>query len=840
MTSGARPPIQRLREHHLGAVSGRAFVLKCAQAGLLGGGLALALQSAGPTPAQAQAASQPTGLPAGQGAGQGAGQAPARAARMSFNIPAQDLNGAVLALAQKAGVRVFFDTARFGGRRSGAVQGTYSVSEALDLMLRGSGLTYRFTAENRVTIVDPSTQPTSSGAGVIELDTIDVEAQGNGTVGYVASTSIAGTKTDTPLVSTPQSVSVITRQELDDRNVQTLTEAVAYTPGVRSQQSGYDPRYDTFTVRGFDMTYNGIYRDGLRLPGANMSIFKVEPYGVQSVTVLRGPSSALYGLGSPGGIVDITSKRPTEKAFGEVEVQGGNYDWWQGQFDIGGPADKDGTLLYRLTGLYRDAGAPNVVNGGTNDMTFIAPAFTWKPSDSTRITFLGEYQKSTTPASMPFYSWTGTSTDVFSKNFGDYNALDQEQWRVGYLAEHDIDSIFTVRQNLRYGAADTSVRYTGLNGVDAATNTASRYSAMVQDDLQSFVVDNQLQANFNTGPVSHTVLVGLDYSYLGLNGGIGYGTASDVNLTTLQPLGPVFDPALDASRYDQNQNQLGLYLQDQAKVGNWILTLAGRQDWVTSRNANLLTGTSQSADDSKFTYRAGITYLFDNGFAPYASYATSFSPNVGVDVNGNAFVPTTARQVEAGLKYVPKGFDGYFAVSLFQINQDNGLVTDDTNPLYQVQTGEVRARGIELEAVANFGSGFRGRGAYTYLDMVNVAGDPATVGLVPSGTPEHTFAVWLDYQFQPGTALAGLGIGGGVRYVGSTWGNALNTFQNSAYTLVDAKLSYDFSYMDPKLKGWNFQINAQNLLDADYVTCDAGYCYMGAPRTVIAGLKYRW
>lgn len=821
MTDRASHRTQCLRQHHLGAVAGRALVLKCAQAGLLGIGLAAA--GIGAASAQAQPAS------------------PASAsARMSFNIPAQDLNGAILSLAQKAGIRVFFDTARFGGRRSGAVQGTYSVPEALDLMLRGSGLTYRFTAANRVTIVDPNAPAAGGAAAGIELDTIDVQAQGNGTVGYVASTSIVGTKTDTPLVETPQSISVITRQELDDRNVQTLTEAIAYTPGVRTQQSGYDPRYDTFTIRGFDMTYNGIYRDGLRLPGANMSVFKVEPYGVQSVTVLRGPSSALYGLGSPGGVVDITSKRPTEQAFGEVELQGGTYDWWQGQFDIGGPVDKDGTLLYRLTGVLRDAGSPNVTNGGTNDMTFIAPAVTWKPNDATRITFLGEYQKSTTPASLPFYGWTGASSDVFSKNFGDYNALDQEQWRIGYLAEHDIDSVFTVRQNLRYGAADTSVRYTGVSAIDAATNTASRYSAMVQDDLQSFVIDNQLQADFNTGPVSHTVLVGLDYSYLGLNGGIGYGLASDVNLNTLQPLGPVYDPELNAARYDQSQNQLGLYIQDQAQFANWILTLSGRQDWATTQNDDLLAGDSQTIDDSEFTYRAGLTYLFDNGIAPYVSYATSFAPNVGVDIDGNAFAPTTARQMEGGVKYVPKGFDGYFAAAVFQINQENGLVTDDANPLYQVQTGEVRARGVELEAVANFGAGFRARGAYTYLDMVNVAGAADTLGLVPSGTPEHTFAVWVDYQFQPGTAFAGLGVGAGVRYVGSTWGDSLNTFQNDAYTLVDAKLSYDFGYLNTQLKGWHFQVNAQNLLDEDYITCDAGYCYMGMPRTVIAGLKYRW
>ncbi|WAC25732.1 TonB-dependent siderophore receptor [Ancylobacter sp. SL191] len=817
MTNPARHRTQRLRQHHLGGVAGRALLLGLVASGVLTVGMS------GGASAQGQTATAP---------------APAR---LAFDIPAQDLNGAILSFAQKAGVRVFFDTQRLGGRRSSAVQGSFSTNEALDRLLKGTGLTYRFTAPNRVTIVDPTANTAANGTTVgVELDTIDVQADGNGTVGYVATASTAGTKTDTPLIETPQSVTVVTRQELDDRNVQTLTEAVAYTPGVRTQQSGYDPRFDSFSVRGFDVTYNGIYRDGLRLPGANMSIFKVEPYGVDSITVLRGPSSALYGLGSPGGLVDITSKRPTEEAFGEVEVQGGNYDWWQGQFDIGGPIDKNGEWLYRLTGVLRDAGSPNVYGGGTNDMTFIAPALTWKPSDDTRITFLGEYQKSETPSSMPYYGWTGTSGEQFSKNFGDYNSLNQEQWRIGYLAEHDIDNVFTVRQNLRYGSTNTGVRYTGQTGLDTTTNVASRYSAYVQDYLDSFVVDNQLEANFATGAVGHKLLIGVDYSYLALSGGIGYGVASDYDLNTNQPLGPIEDPELTASSYRQRQNQVGVYVQEQAEFDRFILTLSGRQDWVDTDALDLINDTEQNIDDSEFTYRAGLTYVFDNGIAPYVSYSTSFAPNLGVDINGDAFSPTTAKQIEGGVKYQPVGFDGFFAASVFQINQNNGLVTDDENPLYQVQTGEVRARGFELEAVANLGAGLKVRGAYTYLDMENVSGTAETIGLTPSGQPENSFSFWADYQFQPGTKLVGLGVGAGVRYVGATWGDSLNTFENDAYTLVDAKLSYDFSYLDPKLKGWSFQVNAQNLLDEEYTTCDVGYCYLGAPRTVIAGLKYRW
>ncbi|WP_428028785.1 TonB-dependent siderophore receptor [Ancylobacter sp.] len=801
---------RHLRRTYLGSAAANALVL-----GALVAGLGVT------TPARAQAV---------------ANVAPAQ---LVFDIPAQDLNGAILAFAQKAGVRVFFDTSKFGGRRSASVSGAMSAPQALEALLRGTGLSYRFTAPNRVTIVDPSASLAAGGSTEgIELDAIAVQGDG-GTVGYVATQSTVGTKTDTPLIETPQSISVVTRDELDDRNVQTLTQAVGYTPGVRTGQSGFDPRYDAFTIRGFDATYNGIYRDGLRWPGANMSVFKIEPYGVESVTVLRGPSSALYGLGSPGGLVDVTSKRPTEQAFGEVEVQGGNYDWWQGQFDVGGPIDPDGHFLYRLTGLLRDAGSPNTLGGGVNDMTFIAPALTWKPNDQTRITFLGEYQESETPAALPYYQWQGAG-GTFSRAPGDYNSQPQEQYRIGYLAEHDLNDVFTLRQNLRYGHADTTVRYTSVYDIDPATNIATRGTGYVHDLLDSFTVDNQVQADFVSGPVEHKLLVGLDYTYLALDGGIGFGTAADFNFNTGQPLGPTFDPDFNYARYNQTQSQTGVYVQEQATFDRWIVTLTGRYDWVDSKDEDLLTFSTENTDDSKFTGRAGLTYVFDNGIAPYVSYATSFAPTLGVDINGNAFVPTTAKQIEAGVKYAPAGFDGYFAASVFQIDQENGLATDDTNPLFQVQTGEVRARGFELEAVANLGNGLKLRGAYTYLDLTNVDGDAATIGLTPSGQPENSFAIWADYQFQEGSKLAGLGVGAGVRYTGATWGDSLNTFQNSAYTLVDAKLSYDFSYLATTLKGWSLQVNAQNLLDEEYITCDAGYCYMGAPRTVIAGLKYRW
>ncbi len=179
-----------------------------------------------------------------------------------------------------------------------------------------------------------------------------------GVVGYTARGSAAATKTNTPIIETPASVSVVTREQLNDRNVQSLNEAITYTPGVSANVFGYDPRFDAFYIRGFEVTNVGIYRDGLRQPSSPFGIPKIEPYGLDAITILRGPAAGLYGLGAPGGIVDVTSKRPTAAPFGEVWLTRGKYDRYQGAFDLGGPVEQsDGQLSYRLTGLFRQSGS---------------------------------------------------------------------------------------------------------------------------------------------------------------------------------------------------------------------------------------------------------------------------------------------------------------------------------------------------------------------------------------------------------------------------------------------------------------------------------------------------
>ena len=673
----------------------------------------------------------------------------------------------------------------------------------------------------------------------------------SGVVGYTARVSPTATKTNTPLIETPQSVTVLTREQLNDRNVQTVNEALGYVAGVSSNVFGFDPRFDAFYVRGFDLTYNGIFRDGLRQIGSSLTLPRIEPYGLEAATILRGPASGLYGLGSPGGILDVTTKRPLFTPFGEVQFQGGNNNRTQGNFDIGGPVEgSDGTMAYRVTGIKRQA--DTFLPGGTDDRNYIAPAFTWKPSADTTFTVLGEYQENKLPGNASFFNENGRITRLYS---GDpaFNDFKQQQGRVGYAFEHRFSPDLVFRQNFRYYDLANSYAYTQIDGLNEARTQANRSSAFLKERLSQITLDNQIEAHATTGPVQHTLLAGLDYARYDFNTRAGFGGAPALDLANPNyGRQPIAAPPLGPRSF-QSQDQVGVYLQDQAKLDRFILTLSGRHDWVFQTNREEGVAGVQPQDDTAFTGRVGLSYLLAPGLVPYASYATNFTPQVGFDAAGRSFKPSTGDQIEAGVKYLIPDTNIQASVAGFDIVQSSVLRTDPNNLTATIATGAVRSRGFEMELIANLAPGTNLTLAYTHLDLRYLSqstADPNDPSFPPrqidisgnalSGIPGDTFSAFATYLFPPSSPLAGLTIGGGTRFSAHSFGNELNTFRNPTVALFDALVAYDFAAIDPRYKGFRAQINGYNVLDRDYFNCQAGYCYRGAPATVIGSLIYRW
>ncbi|MGN8094717.1 TonB-dependent siderophore receptor [Methylobacterium sp. 22177] len=667
----------------------------------------------------------------------------------------------------------------------------------------------------------------------------------SGITGYTARVATTATKTNTPLIEVPQSVSVVTREQLNDRNVQTFTDAVNYVPGAVSARSGFDPRFDQIFIRGFDvLTNQGIYRDGLRVIGTGFAFPKSEPYGAEALTILRGPASGLYGLGSPGGILDITTKRPVFAPFGEVQFQAGSFDRFQGNFDVGGPIEgSGGTMAYRLTGVRREAGT-FIGLGTTDDQLYLAPAFTWKPSADTTFTFLSEFQVTNTPAATFFYNDPGFRVSKFYQGDPRFMGLDQTQYRVGYAFEHFITPDLIFRQNFRHYGLFLSAKYVDINNINEARTIGTRDTGYIREGLVQQTLDNQLEARFATGPVAHTVVGGVDYARYSLSARFGFGLAPDLNLVT-RNYGQQFiptPPLAPASR--QSQDQIGVYLQDQAKFGNFILTLNGRHDWVFQNNYATPDSAVSRQDNSAFTGRVGLGYVLAPGLVPYASYATTFTPQVGIDRNGQAFKPATGDQIEAGVKYLIPGTNIQTAFAGFDINQSNILIPDAGNLAFQTAGGAVRSTGFEAEATANLAPGTNLTIAYTHVDIRFVNSVSATgqsiAGNRVSGIPSDTYASFLTYAFPPSSALRGLQIGGGIRFIGSSFADDQNTVRNTAVTLYDALVAYDFAALDPKYKGFRAQINAYNIFDRNYTTCSFGFCNFNQPARVIGSLIYRW
>jgi iron complex outermembrane recepter protein len=670
-------------------------------------------------------------------------------------------------------------------------------------------------------------------------------------VGYLAKQSVTATKTDTPILETPQSISIVTQDQIQAQGAQNVTEALRYTPGVTVQSFGANAFFDSFKLRGFDAPR---YLDGLRLPQdqTTFAIPRIETYGLERIEVLKGPSSVVYGQSDPGGLLNMVSRRPTATPIYTIEGTFGSFERFQGAFDLGGPIDKNGEFLYRIVGLGRDSNTQT--DFVQDNKLFIAPSFTWAPTMDTSFTLLSQYQKADNRGYQQYV--TGQVSFLpnpnghvpYSRYLGEPgpDGYNLEQFMVGYAFEHRFDNNLQFRQNLRYTDVTNDLSSVRTEGMLSDRLVARSYN-YVKASSANIAVDNQVQADFLTGPVAHKVLLGFDYFNLWSN--TDYRSAG---IAPIDAYAPVYGAAIPSFASlapfilrDDKLKQAGLYVQDQIKLDRWILTLSGRNDWASTEFRSFAffpPAGSYSRDDRAQTGRVGLNYLFDFGLSPYVSYATSFTPNLGADLAGNSFRPTTGEGTEAGVKFMPNGSNLMLTAAVFEIKQQDILTASPINPLFNVQTDAVRVRGFEFEVKGNITRELEIVGGYSHLDPKVSASIAGYAGKYMMNTAQDQASLWGKYTWYDGP-VAGLGLGFGVRYVGGTYGDSFNTFIVPAYTLFDAAVSYDFGYLRPDWKGLKAQVNVTNLTDHFCVaSCLTGlpYCGLGNARTVLGTLKYSW
>ena len=657
--------------------------------------------------------------------------------------------------------------------------------------------------------------------------------------GYVATRGATGTKTDTPLLETPQSITIVGAEQIETLRAQNINDAIAYSVG--AMRLPYAERLgDEILLRGFSIPTT--LRDGTRYQ-VNRFDGQQEVYGLERIEVLKGAASILYGAAEPGGIVNTVSKRPTTETLRELNVELGSHNRKQVSGDFAGALTADGAWSYRLTALKRDS--DTYTNHVSDDRGYIAPALKWQVGRDTSLTLLSEFQRDRTGYGGDGLPLAGTvlpnvngrlPRDLFIGEPG-YDRYDVDRYSLGYILEHAFGDTLKLRHSLRRYRMEQDGAAINVSGLAADGRTASRAGQDRDEQTSRLTSDTTLQYDWQAGGVAHKTLVGVDYADFSWDSG-RYRRA----VGTLDLYAPVYGatvgPRVPRSGWRSDTTQLGLYAQDQMKFADkWVLLVGGRHDRVRQTECSFFppyTCYTDNQHTNATTGRAGVVYLADNGLAPYASFSQSFAPVTGVDRLGKRFEPTEGEQFEAGVRYQPAGGTLLLSASTYQLTQTNVLSSDPVDITFSQQRGEVRSRGLELEAKGRIGRHAQLLAAYTYTDARTIKASPRNpeqVGRRSEGVPYNQLSLWGDYEFG-GFGLPGLKLGAGVRYVDET----RSIFQNTpapAFTLADLMVSYTTG-------PWRLALNVTNVADKFYVGSCPSQCLYGEPRKAIGSLTYRW
>lgn len=676
----------------------------------------------------------------------------------------------------------------------------------------------------------------AQAASAQSLPTVTVTAEPESAtgpaLGYRAKRSATATKTDTPLAETPQSVTVVTRERMEDLGAVNTQDALNYAAGVRSDAYGVDSRSDSYLVRG---SYPDEYRDGLRRHfGYYTSTARTDPYTLERIEVLRGPSAMLYGQGSTAGIVNFVSKRPQAEPYREVGLQVGSFSRRQVQADLTGPLTQDGEWLYRLVAVARESGTQ--VDHVPDDRRLLAPSLTWRPSAATSLTLQAHWQQDRTGSTLQFFPWSGSGTPnpngriPTSRFIGEpgFERYDTDRAELGWLFEHRFDDTWTLRHNLRSTRNELGYRSIyadafsnpGNSYLDPAQRVIGRLAWADDTRVRMLATDQHLHGKFTTGSVRHELLAGLDAMRFRQESATAFALAPPIDV--FAPVHTGFTEMALTPSAATTQRQAGLYLQDQMKIGRWIVVAGLRHDRATSGAEG-----SPDEDSSATSKRLGLMYLLASGWSPYVSYSESFTPVAGTDLFGQRFRPLRGKQWEAGVKHVPAGRDMSFTASVYDLKEEGRLAADPANPLNQVQAGKTRAKGLELEWLGRATPSLEFSAHYNLLRYRLTAADSHLDTM-----PEHQAAAWGKYRFALG-GTGGFSVGAGLRY--------FSAFTDKtgpgvpAVTLVDAMLAWE----DAK---WRLALNIQNLADKVYTSsCLArGDCFYGGRRTMTATVTRRF
>ncbi len=651
--------------------------------------------------------------------------------------------------------------------------------------------------------------------------------------------TVTGSKFPMQLTEVPQSLTVLGTEEIDVFNADRVSETLRYVPGVTSDVFGNDDDYDWLRIRGFQADQTGVYLDNAQNLSFAFGSFFIDPYTLERIEVLRGPSSALYGGSNPGGIINYVSKRPggrvRELAFGIDDAPAGTV-----KFDYGD--DLSNGAAYRFTGRLVGGDKYDEFNDGIRG-TF-APGYTFTLDSGTEVTLLANLhaaeEKHNGSTFLP-YSGTVEETAQFGRidddaNFSDpdWDSYKRRQASVTGIVEHEFANGFTLTGVGRLGVASVEESYYYPFGYAGFAQTPQDEAgtlsliAFQHDTLvRTAQTDLRYYGTVDTGGVQHDLLVGLDARFYEIDETQASGSGTTTVVDSFDPGTPTLGaPYQDATT---RQRQIGLYAQDQIRFGGGFIATGNlRHDWVDTEQDG---GAGFSREDSETSWRVALAYETQTGLTPYLSYASFFNPLIASPASG-VTEPETGDQIEFGVKWLPEGRDFTLAAAAFTIDRENTVT--GVFPDFD-QLGEVESNGLELEGTYDFGNGLAIAGTATYLDVeITEDSDEALVGMTPTLIPDTEITLRADYTFEG--ELDGLTLGAGLRHRGESYATDDNTLEVPSNTLVDLYAGYSFA------GDWIADLAVTNLGDERHVTgCQDAYtCSYGAGREVSFQVSRTW
>lgn len=652
----------------------------------------------------------------------------------------------------------------------------------------------------------------------------------------------SATKSAVAESKTPQVITTLSAPEIEKRHANSVNEILRYAPGVSTEVRGITSYLSEYKIRGF--TVDQEFYNGLQLPYnvTGNTQARIDPLLIDSVDILKGPSSVLYGGASPGGLVNIQSKKPQREARTEFGFNTGNRNLKEGYLDSTGQlADSDWN--YRLLGKATENDDQPHTTRYENYL--VAPSVTWQPDSKTRLTVdaLAQNSPGLTPSNPLPLSYLRSKYAGKRDYAGDeWSGFKQRQWMLGYSFEHAFDSGWGFNQKARYFDVDTHQRSVYATGTGSEVYQLNRFAYTTDEDLQSFNIDNQVTKTVALGDWEHHLLAGFDYQKLNSHFHYRYATATPGIDMRDPDYSQIHENALGLYTAQKNRlsyQQNGYYLQDQVAFGGLNLLASLRYDDYRSVTTNYLqNGDKAWVSQDRVTKRLGALYAFDNGISPFISYSEGFAPvSPKGTLTAKEVKPTTSKQVEGGVKYLLADYATTLTASVFNIRQKN-VVTSDPGFLNYSQTGEVESKGAELSVVSRPTDNLTLIANYAYTHAINTEDDKYQ-GKRPTQVPENAFNLWGDYTFE-NTPLKGLMLGAGARYTGSMEISPANDAGKlGGTTQYDLSASYRMGEILPSLAGLTLKASAQNITNKETLTCyDATNCWIGRDRTYQLGASY--